>query len=80
MLRSLDATPLSHLYDIRNNQGVGHAGGDVDPNFADATAVSSAASWLMAEPLRIFQDITINEAWQIVDALIKRTQSAYLGD
>ena len=27
------------LYEIRNNRGVGHVGGDVDPNHMDATAV-----------------------------------------
>src|SRR5580698_605737 len=34
---------LTSLYEIRNNRGVGHIGGDVDPNFMDATAVFSLA-------------------------------------
>lgn len=40
---------LPALYEIRNNRGVGHVGGDVDPNFMDATAVVSMASWVVAE-------------------------------
>ena len=30
---------LPALYEIRNNRGVGHVGGDVDPNHMDAQAV-----------------------------------------
>ena len=30
---------LPSLYEIRNNRGVGHVGGDVDPNHMDALAV-----------------------------------------
>src|SRR5947209_3579436 len=44
---------LPYLYEIRNNRNVGHVGGDVDPNFSDATAVFSCANWLLAELVRI---------------------------
>src|SRR5690606_7567903 len=32
---------LPYLYEIRNNRGVGHVGGDVNPNAADSSAVVS---------------------------------------
>ena len=40
---------LMALYEIRNNRGVGHVGGDVDANHMDATLVLSGAKWVMAE-------------------------------
>lgn len=40
---------LIALYEIRNNSGVGHVGGDVDPNHMDASVVVGMAKWLVAE-------------------------------
>ncbi len=60
------------LYEIRNNRGVGHVGGDVDPNFMDATAVYGMASWILAELIRIFHGIPTTEAQGAVDALVER--------
>lgn len=64
---------LPALYDIRNNRGVGHVGGDVDPNHMDATFVVSAANWIMAELVRVFHNLTTFEAQKVVDALAERT-------
>src|SRR5687768_6834774 len=36
------------LYEIRNNRGVGHVGGDVNPSHMDATAVLYMSKWMMA--------------------------------
>jgi len=63
---------LPTLYEIRNNRGVGHAGGDVNPNPMDATAVLAMASWVMAELIRIFHKATIAEAQLAVDSLVER--------
>lgn len=63
---------LPALYEIRNNRGVGHVGGDVDPNFQDAVAVFQTASWIMAELVRIFHQIPLGEAQQTVDGLVER--------
>jgi hypothetical protein len=52
-LRILIPRMLPALYDIRNNRGVGHVGGDVDPNFMDASAVYGMASWILAELVRV---------------------------
>lgn len=60
------------LYDIRNNRGVGHAGGDVNPNHMDATAILYVAKWLMAELVRLLHTLSTEEATAIVDALIVR--------
>jgi hypothetical protein len=60
------------LYEIRNNRGVGHAGGDVDPNEMDATAVLYMSKWLVAELVRVLHTLTTTEAAEIVEALVKR--------
>jgi hypothetical protein len=71
-LRILLPRMLPPLYDIRNNRGVGHVGGDVDPNQMDATAVFSMASWITAELVRIFHNVSTQEAQEAVDALVER--------
>ena len=63
---------LSALYEIRNNRGVGHVGGDVDPNHMDATAVVAISSWIMAELVRVLHDLTTNEARELVDQFAER--------
>lgn len=60
------------LYDIRNQRGVGHVGGDVNPNAMDASAVVAMASWTIAELVRIFHGVTTQEAQATVDALVER--------
>jgi hypothetical protein len=63
---------LVFLYDIRNQRGVGHVGGDVDPNAMDASAVVAMASWVMAELVRIFHNVSTQEAQDTVEALVER--------
>lgn len=66
---------LLALYEIRNNRGVGHAGGDIDPNLMDATAVLYMSKWLMAELVRVFHDLTTEQATVLVEGLIVREVS-----
>lgn len=63
---------LMALYEIRNNRGVGHAGGDVDANHMDATLVLAGAKWVVAELVRIFHGVSTTEATEVVDALVER--------
>jgi hypothetical protein len=63
---------LPPLYEIRNNRGVGHVGGDVDPNHIDATAVISMTSWIMAELVRVFHNLSIRDAQKLTDSLVDR--------
>jgi hypothetical protein len=71
-LRVLIPRLLPVLYEIRNNRGVGHVGGDVDPNHLDAEAVQAMASWVMAELVRIFHGVKTEEAQETVEALVER--------
>lgn len=63
---------LIALYEVRNNRGVGHVGGDVDPNRMDATLVLYMAKWIMAELVRVFHNLTTEQASKVVDSLIER--------
>jgi hypothetical protein len=64
---------LVALYEIRNNRGVGHVGGDVNPNAMDARIVLESAKWIMAELVRVFHNLNTTEAEDVVDALVERT-------
>jgi hypothetical protein len=75
-LRVLIGRMLPVLYEIRNNRGVGHVGGDVDANHMDAEAVQAMASWVMAELVRIFHGVTTDEARDTIDALVERKTPA----
>jgi hypothetical protein len=63
---------LVALYELRNNRGVGHVGGDVDSNHMDASLVLAMSKWLVAELVRIFHDVDTETATAVVDALIDR--------
>lgn len=71
-LRVLIPRVLIPLYEIRSNRGVGHVGGDVDPNLMDATAVLGMASWVLAELVRVFHGVSTEEAQVSVNAIIER--------
>jgi hypothetical protein len=70
--RILIPRALPALYDVRNNRGVGHVGGDVDPNHMDATLVLGMANWVLAELVRVFHSLSIPEAQRVVDSLAER--------
>jgi hypothetical protein len=64
---------LVALYEVRNNRNVGHVGGDVDPNHQDAAVVLAMSQWIMAELVRVFHNVDIERAAQMVEALVERT-------
>lgn len=63
---------LPTLYEIRNNRGVGHVGGDIDSNYIDSNAVLGMTSWIMAELIRVFHDLPIQDAQKLADSLVER--------
>lgn len=71
-LRILIPRMLSVLYEIRNNRGVGHVGGDVDPNHEDSEAVLAMANWIMAELVRIFHGLSLSAAQAVVENIVSR--------
>lgn len=63
---------LIAMYEIRNNRGVGHQGGDVNPNHMDATAVVYMAKWVLAELVRIFHQVETTVATSVIDRIVER--------
>jgi len=72
-LRILIPRLLPALYEVRNNRNVGHVGGDVVANKMDSTFVRDAATWVIAELVRITHSVTTSIAQDAVDALVERT-------
>ena len=60
---------LPGLYEIRNNRGVGHVGGDVDSNPMDASAAVSITTWILCELIRVFHNVPVPVAQKVVDSL-----------
>lgn len=60
------------IYNIRNKRGVGHVGGDVNPNLADSTYLVGAADWILADLIRLHYGCSLEEAQAIVDGLVQR--------
>lgn len=60
------------IYGIRNRRGVGHIGGDVKPNLADATFVVATCDWILAELVRLDYTSSLAEAQKLVDSLVVR--------
>jgi len=63
---------LPALYEIRNNRNVGHIGGDIDPDVMDSSFVVAAASWILAELIRVLHGLDTEEAQRLVDDLSER--------
>ncbi len=63
---------LIALNEIRNNRGVGHIGGDVNPNQMDAIAVLYMAKWIMAELIRLFHKVDTIVAEKLVQSLTEK--------
>lgn len=63
---------LCSIYNIRNKRGVGHLGGDVNPNLADASLIIACCDWVLAELYSINFKCTLNQAQNIVNNLVQR--------
>lgn len=63
---------LLAIYGVRNRRDVGHVGGDVSPNLADATLVMTVCDWVLAELIRLTYDCPLAEAQALVDGLVER--------
>lgn len=63
---------LASIYNIRNKRGVGHLGGDVNPNLPDANLIIACCDWVLAELFRINYNCALDEAQKMVDLLVQR--------
>jgi hypothetical protein len=63
---------LLAIYGVRNRRDVGHVGGDVNANLADATLVMTVCDWVLAELIRLTYGCPLGEAQALVDGLVER--------
>jgi len=70
-IRLLMPRVLQVVYDVRNKRNVGHTGGEVDENFADATLALNCCNWVLAELTRIYHTGNIEQAQKIVDSIVE---------
>lgn len=60
------------IYGIRNRRGVGHVGGDVNPNLSDSTFIMTTCDWILTELISLYYTSSRAEAQSLVDSLIER--------
>ncbi len=72
-LRLLIPRVLGAMSDIRNRRGMGHPGGDVTANEADARMLVSSADWVLAEFVRLDLALPFQDAQAMVDDLGRPT-------
>lgn len=60
------------LYTMRNKRGIGHVGGDVDPNAIDSALIGQTADWIICELIRVHHQLSFEEAQDLVDSLAIR--------
>jgi hypothetical protein len=70
-LRLLIPRILVAMSEIRNRRGMGHPGGDVTANEADARVVVGNADWVLAELVRLDLAVPFAEAQGLVDDLAR---------
>lgn len=63
---------LVFLYTMRNKRGIGHVGGDVDPNSIDGALIERVADWTICELVRVNHNLSLEEAQDLVDRLAVR--------
>jgi hypothetical protein len=68
-LRIIIPRALLVIYTLRNKRGIGHVGGDVEANQIDATTIVKNADWVIAELIRIYHVLSLEEAQTIIDSI-----------
>jgi hypothetical protein len=71
-LRIIIPRCLAFTYTLRGKRGIGHVGGDVEANSIDAATIVRLCDWIICELIRIFHNLSLEEAQDIVNALSTR--------
>jgi hypothetical protein len=71
-LRIVMPRAIIFVYTLRNKRGIGHIGGDVDANHIDAMTIARTCDWIVCELIRVYHDLSLEEAQDIVDSLAQR--------
>ena len=63
---------LAVIYSLRNDRGIGHIGGDVNPNHMDSVAIVYISKWIMSELIRVFHSLSTSEAQNVIEKIVER--------
>ncbi|MFH1376437.1 MAG: hypothetical protein ABIH25_02265 [Candidatus Woesearchaeota archaeon] len=63
---------LAVIYSLRNDRGVSHVGGDVNPNHMDSVAIVYISKWILAEIIRIVHTLSISDAHELVEKIVEK--------
>ena len=63
---------LRLVYDVRNKRDAAHLADGINPNVQDATLVIGIIDWVLAEFLRLYHNISADEASLLVDEIVQR--------
>lgn len=63
---------LRLVYDIRNNRDAAHLADGIDPNLQDATLVIGVVDWVLAEFVRLYHNVSADEAHRMIDQIVTR--------
>jgi hypothetical protein len=64
---------LRLVYDIRNKRDAAHLADGIDPNVQDASLVCTVIDWVLAEFIRLYHNVSANDAQAIVNDLVTRS-------
>lgn len=64
---------LVMIYSMRGNRGIGHVGGDVDANQIDSGIISKGVDWIMAEIIRVYHKIPLEDAQSLIDSMAEKS-------
>lgn len=71
-LRVIIPRALTFIYTLRGKRGIGHVGGDVEANGIDMATIVRSCDWIICELIRIFHQLSLEEAQEIVNAISTR--------
>lgn len=63
---------LRLIYDVRNKRDVAHLGDGIEPNQQDATLVVRNMEWVLAELIRLYNNVSAKEAHGIIVDLVSK--------
>ncbi|MCR9088048.1 MAG: hypothetical protein NXH97_15040 [Rhodobacteraceae bacterium] len=64
---------LMSLYELRNNRAIGHVSSEIDPNHMDAEFFLRGMKWVMAEFIRFFSSLAVDDSRDLVEAVTARS-------
>ncbi len=71
-LRIIIPRALMFMYTVRSKRGIGHVGGDVEANEIDAATIIRVADWIICELIRVFHNLSLEDAQLFLDAISLR--------